>query len=126
MLMVLAGLRLGEALRLKWSSVDLQTRRIYVSRVVFPWLSAAPDAKEQQKAEKRVRRAMERTLVAVGLHAHFTPHRLRHAPCKSFPLTGTCRGAPLSRPSPGCLDQGADNTEPSAQPREKSGFEEET
>ena len=49
--------------------------------VVFPWLSERPGEQEQQKAAKRVRRAMERTLKAAGLPAHFTPHSLRHTFC---------------------------------------------
>jgi hypothetical protein len=49
--------------------------------VVFSWLGEQPGAKEQQKAAKRVRRAMERTLKAAGLPGHFTPHSLRHTFC---------------------------------------------
>ncbi len=127
MLMALAGLRLDEALGLKWESVDLVAHRLRVHEqllspttksgesryvdisaplavilekvkkereaaayqedrspspyVVFPWLSAAPNATEEQKAAKRIRRAMTRTLEAAGLPTHFTPHSLRHTFC---------------------------------------------
>jgi integrase len=127
MLMALGGLRLGETLGLKWSSVDLQARRLRIHeqlgsdttktgternvdmaaplvdllsgilarrreegfrsgkplppRVAFTWVSEKPDAKEQQKAEKRVRRAMERVLKLASLPQHFTPHALRHTFC---------------------------------------------
>lgn len=56
--------------------------------VVFPWLSDKPDAKEAQKAEKRVRRAMERTLHAAGLPGHFTPHSCRHTFCSLLISSG--------------------------------------
>lgn len=46
--------------------------------VVFPWLSEPPRPQDEQKAAKRVRRAMERTLRAPDLPEHFTPHSLRH------------------------------------------------
>jgi integrase len=127
LLMALAGLRLDEALGLKWEHVDLAGRRLHIREqllsdstksgvaryvdmartladvlesvktarttaayredrslrpyVVFPWLTDAPDAKEEQKAAKRIRRAMTRTLTAAGLPTHFTPHALRHTFC---------------------------------------------
>ena len=49
--------------------------------VVFPWLSEHADTREEQKALKRVRRAMERILKLAGLPSHFTPHSLRHSFC---------------------------------------------
>jgi type II secretory pathway pseudopilin PulG len=49
--------------------------------VAFPWLSVAPDAQEEQKAAKRLLRAMERALKAAGLPQHFNLHSLRHTFC---------------------------------------------
>ena len=49
--------------------------------VVIPWLGEQPDAKDQQAAEKIVRRAMERVLKVAHLPRHFTPHSLRHTFC---------------------------------------------
>ena len=125
--MALAGLRLGEALGLKWPSVDQASKRLDIHEqilsdstktgesrrvdmadalalclsaleaqrrkkafaqgepmspwVVFPWLGEQPDAKDQQAAEKIVRRAMERVLKVAHLPRHFTPHSLRHTFC---------------------------------------------
>src|SRR5262249_4039750 len=51
------------------------------SYVVFSWLPETPRAQDAQKAAKRCRRSMERTLKAAGLGPHFTPHALRHTFC---------------------------------------------
>lgn len=129
MLMGLGGLRLGEALGMKWNSVDLEARQIRVHEqigssttktgaertvdlatplaqllrstlarrreqsmaagqagalspwIVFPWLEERPSPQQQQKAEKQIRRSMERVLKIAKLPAHFTPHSLRHTFC---------------------------------------------
>jgi integrase len=49
--------------------------------VVFPWLPERPDDRDEQKAAKRVRRAMEQVLRGAKLPARFTPHSLRHTFC---------------------------------------------
>jgi integrase len=56
--------------------------------VMFPWLSERPTAQEQQRAEKRVRRAMEVCLKAARLPTHFTPHSLRHTFCSLLIASG--------------------------------------
>jgi integrase len=56
--------------------------------VVLSWLSEKPGPKEQQRAEKRVRRSMERTLKLAGLPGHFTPHSLRHTFCSILISSG--------------------------------------
>jgi integrase len=134
LLMSLAGLRLGEALGLRWGSVDLESKKLDIHEqmtsdstksgeartvdmatslvvllcglqalrreqsfgeakpmsryVVFPWLSEHPDAKEEQTAAKRVRRAMERVLKLAGLPGQFTPHSLRHTFCSLLISSG--------------------------------------
>ncbi len=56
--------------------------------VVFPWLSAKPDAQEEQKAAKRIRREMSRALAEAGLPGHFVPHSLRHTFCSLLIASG--------------------------------------
>ena len=56
--------------------------------VVLPSLPEKPDAKQQQNAEKRVRRAMERVVRLAGLPPHFTPHSLRHTFCSLLISSG--------------------------------------
>ncbi|HWW82293.1 MAG TPA: tyrosine-type recombinase/integrase [Vicinamibacterales bacterium] len=48
---------------------------------MFSWLGERPDERDEQKAAKRVRRAMERGLKAARLRGRFKPHGLRHTFC---------------------------------------------
>lgn len=56
--------------------------------VVFPWLSDRPDTRQEQKAVKRVRRAMARILKLAALPSYFTPHSLRHSFCSLLIAAG--------------------------------------
>ena len=72
--------------------------------VVLPSLPEKPDAKQQQNAEKRVRRAMERVVRLAGLPPHFTPHSLRHTFCSLLISSGvsppsTCSSRRATRAS---------------------------
>ncbi len=58
------------------------------SHVVFPWLSERPDRKEEQKAFRRVHRAMVRVLKTAGLPAHHSPHSCRHTFCSLLIAAG--------------------------------------
>ena len=49
--------------------------------VVFPDLPEKPTAKDEQKAAKRLLRAMETSLKHAGLPGHFSLHSLRHTFC---------------------------------------------